>query len=172
MASRTLYLLRHAKAAAQEPGQTDFDRRLTPDGARHAAAVAALLAARSDPPALILCSSAQRTRETAAPLLPALGDHLAIEFSRRLYDAGAEDLLATIREQAGDISSLLLVGHNPAIEMLASLMIGSGGEASAVTRVRTKYPPAGLAIFSFDIGDWHQIAPGRGWLEAFQTPAN
>ena len=61
--TRTLVILRHAKAANPE-GVADPDRPLTSRGHADAAAAGAWLAHRDLQPDLVLCSSARRTRET------------------------------------------------------------------------------------------------------------
>ena len=71
MSLLTLYLLRHAKSAWDDPKLADFDRPLAPRGEREAADMAALIAARAYRPERVLCSSARRTRETLGAVLQA-----------------------------------------------------------------------------------------------------
>jgi Phosphohistidine phosphatase SixA len=59
----TLVVLRHAKAV-HTLGLADLDRTLTDRGRRDAAAAGAWLRAQGLLPAQVLCSPAQRTRET------------------------------------------------------------------------------------------------------------
>lgn len=168
MAGLTLYLLRHAKSGHDHPALADFDRPLNERGRQEAEGVARLMADRGYRPLRVLCSNALRTRETLAPLLPLLrGD--AVEMTRRLYTAGAEDLLDIIRGESDDTASMMLIGHNPALEELARLLAGSG-DGTALLRLRTKFPPASFVALSFEVGAWADVGPGRGRLEAFETP--
>jgi phosphohistidine phosphatase len=126
------------------------------------------LRAESINPALILCSSAARTRGTLAHLLPVLGEATTINVERELYGAGASMMLARLRKVDDTVPSVMLIGHNPGTEDLALTLAGSGDEA-ARSRMESKYPTAGLA--SFDIDDsWRDLAPGRARVTAFVIP--
>ena len=165
----TLSILRHAKSGKDNPHLADFDRPLNERGYREADEMANLVIARAWQPARILCSSSQRTRETLAPLLALLKSNATIELTRRVYDATAETLLDIIREQHGTSRTLMLIGHNPGLEELARVLPGSG-DGAALARLRVMFPPASLAVMSFDVADWSDIDPGRGRLEAFEVP--
>lgn len=165
----TLYLLRHAKAVVADGKTLDFDRPLAERGRREAAELAVLMAERSHAPDRVLCSSSLRTRETLGPLLSAWPADSSIAIARDLYTAKVDDLLALVRGQQADVRSLMLVGHNPGIEQLARALAGSGDEPT-LRRLRDHYPPAGLAIFEFDLPSWDDVQPGTGRLSAFETP--
>ncbi|MEP7240941.1 MAG: histidine phosphatase family protein [Devosia sp.] len=164
----TLYLLRHAKS--DQDGRADFDRPLSKRGAREAVEMGAVMSGRGYRPGLVLCSGARRTRETLAGIQPALTPGTTVEFTRRIYDASAEDLLDLITEQPNTVASLMLIGHNPGFEQLATALAGSG-DGAALARLRAKFPPAGLAVLGFDAADWADVRPGDGRLEAFETPS-
>ena len=87
--AKTLYLLRHAKSSWDDPELADHDRPLAPRGLRNIAALAAHVRAKGISPSLILCSSAQRARETLAGVLPALDTEVEILIEDGLYGAGA-----------------------------------------------------------------------------------
>jgi phosphohistidine phosphatase len=166
----TLIALRHAKSG-HDANVADIDRTLNERGRHEASEMARLMAVRGFRPARILCSSAQRTRETLMPLIAQLGGNAWIEITRRMYDAGSEDLLELIREQDGEASSLLVIGHNPGLEELVRALAG-GGDGAALLQLRMKFPPAALAVLSFVAADWRDAAPGLGRLEAFETPGD
>lgn len=167
----TLFLLRHAKSGHDDPKLADIDRPLNERGRREAAEMAHLIAARSYRPARILCSSAQRTRETLAPLLPTFDGNTRIEIARRVYSAAAEDLLDLIHEQSDEVPSLMLIGHNPACEQLARMLAGSG-DHMALMRLRMMFPPASLVVLDFEMPDWRGVEAGTGRIEAFETPGD
>ena len=164
----TLVLLRHAKSAWDD-GVEDYDRPLSDRGRREAEWLADLIRARGIHPSRILCSSAQRTRETLAGLIPALTRPASIEMTRRLYEAPAERLLTVLREQLVTDEAVMLIGHNPGLENLAAMLVGAG-EAGLISAMRKKYPPAGLAQLEFDAGTWSNVAPSSGRLVAFDVP--
>ena len=101
-------MLRHAKSSWDQPGLPDADRPLAPRGRRAADVLAAHLAAAEVRPAVVLCSSSLRTRETLAAILPALGDALEIRIERDLYGAGAAQLLDRLRQLPDGASSAML----------------------------------------------------------------
>jgi len=167
----TLFLLRHAKSAWDSPSLEDFDRPLSERGRREAEWVADLIRTRDIRLSRILCSSAQRTRETLAALLPAFTRDTSIEVTRRLYEAPAERLLTVLREQLVTDQAVMLIGHNPGLESLAGLLTG-GGEPSLISALRRKYPPAGLAQFEFALEQWSDVGPATGRLVAFDVPSH
>lgn len=69
----------------------------------------------------ILCSTATRTRETADLMLPILGtDRGKLAFEARIYEASVNDLLDVVT--AGYSGSVLLIGHNPGLEVLCETL--------------------------------------------------
>lgn len=161
-----LLLLRHAKAAAGDP---DFDRPLTSHGRRAAGLVGEHLAKHELLPDRILCSSSRRTRETFAAIVAHLRGDTDVKLSRLLYEAGNGHYLDQIGRYGGSAQTLLVVGHNPAIQDTAALIIGSGN-TNLRDEVANRFPTAGLAVIDFDRGKWEGITPGSGRIVAFFRP--
>ena len=168
--TRTLFLIRHAKSAWDEPALADFDRPLSKRGAREADELRTLFAASGYAPDLILCSTAQRTRETLAAMLGALARDTRIILSRALYAAPAERLLGEVHRVEPEVETLAIVGHNPGLEDFAKLLAGDG-EAAVLRALAGRFPPAGVAVIEFPHSDWAGVEPGSGRLVAFHTPA-
>jgi phosphohistidine phosphatase len=160
-----LLLLRHAHAAA---GPDDHERPLDARGQREGAWLADVVSRLAEPPSLVLCSSARRARETFEALRPALPREPRVAVERGLYPASAGQLLERVGVEA-DETSVLVVGHNPAIEDLARAL-AARGEADALARLRAKFPPASLAVLAFDVATWSDVKPGAGRLEEFAIP--
>ena len=118
--TRLLTLMRHGHAVAAT-GRDDHDRALDERGRHDVRTVADRTAVREAMPALILCSDARRTVETAEIVRETLGlpaDRLVQVAG--LYLASADTLLEVIDEQdALGVEHLMLVGHNPGLERLA-----------------------------------------------------
>ncbi len=131
--------------------------------------MAAHLDAEDVRPNLVLCSSALRTRQTLAIVLPALGPELTISLERDLYSFGSSTLLERLTRVPSDVPGVLVVGHNPATEELASSLARSG---EALVDLRIKYPTGALAALDLHIDAWSDLAPGCGDLTAFVTPAS
>jgi phosphohistidine phosphatase len=62
---KTLLLLRHAKSSWNDPELEDYDRPLNSRGRKAAKRIGLLMRDEGLTPNLVLCSTAQRTRETA-----------------------------------------------------------------------------------------------------------
>ena len=160
---KKLLLLRHGKSSWDDPSLADFDRPLAPRGVKAAKRIGRELAARDWLPEQALVSPAARTRETWELVAAELPDAPSADFPRKLYDASPEDLLAQIRRVPGKVGTLLLLGHNPALEDLARQLAGDNSEDSALARLREKFPTAALARFKFD-GNWKELGPGAARL--------
>jgi phosphohistidine phosphatase len=65
--------------------------------------------------------------------------------------------------------SVLVIGHNPGFEDLARLL-ASHGSGEALSRMRQKFPTAGLAVIDCDGGDWTDLKPRGGKLDRIVTP--
>ena len=174
---RTLLLFRHAKSAW--PDVADHDRPLARRGIRAAPVMGRWLREAGLLPGQVLCSTARRARETWQYAQPGLAATPPVTFDARIYEGAAADLLALIREVPPATGTLLLVGHNPAIEDLALLLAAAPGAAAGpgpagaapgdLERMRSKFPTAAIAVLQFH-GTWPRLAPGAARLTAFVTP--
>lgn len=165
---RRLWLLRHAKSSWDDPQLTDADRPLSKRGRRAAERMRRYLDDAGVRPDAVLCSSALRARETLAAVLPGLGRELEVRIEPRLYTFSAGDLLDRLLAVPDDVRSVLLVGHNPAIEDLAESLAREGDR---LPDLEQRFPTAALALLDLDVDSWSAARPGCGALEAFVTPA-
>jgi phosphohistidine phosphatase len=154
----TLIVMRHAKAG-ELPGGPDFDRPLRPRGRRDSAAAGRWLAGHGFRPDLVLCSAAERTRQTWEHLSAELGGSPAFSAERRLYQAGAGDVAEVVREAPETAATVLYIGHNPAAAGLVALLTGAEPD----------FPTAAIAVVQLT-GAWASLAPGMGDLVASWTP--
>jgi len=118
-------------------------------------------------PELVLCSSALRTRETLARILPGLGPELIVRIEPSVYSFDADRLLERLQEVPDEVGSVMLVGHNPAMQELASLLAAEG---DSLDELRTGFPTAALAELDLRVGSWRRLAPGSGRLARFIVP--
>ena len=180
---RTLVLFRHAKSAW--PDVPDHDRPLARRGIRAAPVMGRWLREAGLVPGQVLCSTARRARETWQFAQAGLAASPPVTIDVRIYAAAPAALLALIREAPPATGTLLLIGHNPAIEDLARLLAAAPGAAgpgtagprtgdshhSDLDRMRSKFPTAAIAVLRSG-GTWHDLAPGRARLTAFVTPGD
>ncbi len=165
----SLLLLRHAKSRWDDPGLEDFDRPLAARGREAAVRMGAYMARQGLAPALILCSSAVRARQTLELVRPHLGGNPATQFADGLYLATPAALLQRLRKLGADVETVLLIGHNPGMHNLAVNLSGSG-EKKSLEALAGKFPTAALAVLTFNEHEWSQIAAGGGRLCDFMTP--
>ena len=165
-AMHTLYLLRHAKSSWSDSSLTDHERPLAPRGERDAKRVAKHLRRLEVRPALVLCSSAVRTRATAELILPALAG-APLEVEEGLYGAGSEALLERLRAVPESVASVLLIGHNPGLHELALTLASSGPERK---RLEEKLPTAGLATLVVPRSPWRGLGRGDAELVGYVVP--
>jgi phosphohistidine phosphatase len=163
--TRRLCLLRHAKSSWDEPGLPDRDRPLARRGRLACARIAAYLQLHEIDPALVLCSSSARTRETLE-LVSAGALSGAVSIEDGLYAATATELLDRLRTVDGSVGSVLLIGHEPALRELALSVARPGPHNDAV---REKFPTGALAVFTL-AGTWAALAPETATLTAFVKP--
>src|SRR6476646_10267620 len=103
-----LWLLRHAKSSWEEPELDDRDRPLAPRGERSADRMSDYVRAEGIRPDVVLCSSALRTRQTLARVLPGLGPELEIHSGPGLYTLDAASLLERVHAIPDRVSAMLI----------------------------------------------------------------
>lgn len=157
---KTLLVLRHAKSSWVEAGLSDFERPLNERGRRDAPRMGRLLRKRALRPDLILCSPAERTRQTAALLTSAAGLDAEPRYDERIYEASAGRLIDVLSEVEAEAESVLLVGHNPGAEKLIEVLTGE----------RERMTTAALARVALDIDAWDKVGVGVGRLEWVVRP--
>ncbi len=165
----TLSLLRHAKSSWKNPTLPDHDRPLASRGETDAPMMGHAMAERGIDPDLVLCSSARRTRDTLALVLPELKIEPKVTYEDALYHATPAAMLDMLRAVQPGSSRVMLVGHNPEIQSLALDLIGSGPKHYR-DRLREKYPTAGLVVINFTSGLWSNVTVNSGALALFLTP--
>jgi phosphohistidine phosphatase len=147
---RRALLMRHAKAEHEAP--TDHDRPLSERGRRDARAAGRLLAQRGDVPALVLVSTARRTRDTWDSLRAGLTDDPETPeawFDRALYDSGPKAVVELLGAVEADVRSVLVIGHNPAISVVAAAL--SDGQADPALEAAVSEGLATAALACFDV---------------------
>ena len=166
---RRLMLLRHAKSDWSAPGARDRDRPVSPRGREAAPKMGAYMARHALVPDLIIASPATRVGETLDGVLPAFKEPPKIRRDGRLYETGGDVLLDVIKETPKSVHNLLLVGHNPGLAELASLLMASG-DVEARQQLNEKFPTAALAVIDFPFDDWGKLHPKAGRLDRFVLP--
>jgi len=152
MHKKSLYLLRHAKAESATLQFSDEDRALTPKGIDDAKKLATKLVKKDIEFDLILTSPAIRAITTAQIISNRL-DHKQrfLEVDKKLYQADCTTLLTIASKLHKKIKSVMLVGHNPALEDFAAYMTGESVSMQTCS----------LIEFTFELKDWKDFEKVR-----------
>lgn len=141
-----LILFRHGKTENRAPSGEDFDRALTDRGRADVTLVAAALAEAGFAPDRALVSAAVRARQTwevASPLFP----KATLEMRKELYDADARTLLSAGQTPLG--KTVVIVAHNPGLQVLAVALAQRAGAPSHEARLRAGLSTGTAAVFDF-----------------------
>lgn len=168
MAAKRLYLVRHAKSSWDEP-LADRERPLAARGRRAAPAMAGYMKREGLVPDRVLCSPATRTRQTWDLMAPILGADVPVSYHDEIYESGPAAVLDLVQRARDADATLMIVGHNPTLELLAEEMVGAG-QSKLRDRLRRKYPTAALAVLELPGDTWQEATFGAATLTRFVRP--
>jgi phosphohistidine phosphatase len=180
-ATRTLWLLRHAKTVTDPPpGGADFDRVLAPRGRRDATALGRLFAGKGEGlgtalkgvprPKVALVSPAARTRATAELVFARMAEPPECFFYDGLYGADADEVLAYVHDLDDGAEAAVVVGHNPTAHSLSQGLLAPGDKKGLSLAVRTGFPTCALGVYSFKAARWAEVTTGSAKLVALMAP--
>lgn len=154
---KTLYLVRHAKSDWHS-GETDFERTLNKRGLRDAQEMGQRLKNSGSLPERILCSPAKRAVQTLERL--DLGIE-TIAFKENIYEASTGDLLNLVQSVDDSCNAAMLIGHNPAMTWLATMLSGVGIQGM---------PPCSVITIQLDSNHWKSAGACPAELLNFDHP--
>lgn len=129
-----LYILRHGIAVdfGTQGYDVDSERPLTPEGRKKLKKIAAAMKELEVEFDVIVSSPYLRARETAEIVAQEFDATRKLRFSDHLVpDAGYRELIAELNKEYAHAKGILLVGHEPHLSGLVSLLVaGSPAEAS------------------------------------------
>jgi len=158
---KTLLLLRHAKSSWKDETLADFERPLNERGQREAPRMGEFLRRQELLPDLILSSSARRAHDTTELVVEASGYEGQVIFTRDLYHGEPESLIEVLRHVPDACQSVMLVGHNPELELFLETLTGVSEHLST----------GGLAMIALPIASWQELHEGvRGKLRGLWSP--
>ena len=161
---KRLILTRHAKSSWDDPMMPDHDRVLNDRGKAAAADLGQWLASRGYAPDEVLCSDAQRTRDTFSGIAPALPGAPVLELKPALYHAGPDVMMAVLKHAKADC--VMMIGHNPGIAEFAHRLVSKTPMSNDFTR----YPTGATLVVDFAVDSWADVGFGQGMTVDFVVP--
>jgi phosphohistidine phosphatase len=160
-----LILTRHAKSSWDDPLADDHERVLNARGIGAARAIGRWLAVKRYRPDLVLCSTAERTRETWDLIADASEHKTQVKFDKRFYLASPDAMLNELRDVTG-AQTVMIVAHNPGIGLTAAGL----ATGPPLHPQSDRYPSGATMVMDFDAADWKDIIWGSGVVVDFVVP--
>lgn len=157
-----LTLIRHGKSSWDSSSLQDFERPLNARGWRDSPRMADVFAEYEDLPDQWVSSHATRALTTAR----IFAHHLqypveSISVSEAVYETDAGSLLTFLQHQFPSARHIVVFGHNPGLEDLASSLCPVFTESM---------PTCAIAQFAMKIRSWKDLAPGCAALVRYDFP--
>jgi phosphohistidine phosphatase len=161
---KTLFIIRHAKSAWDEPGLSDFERPLNERGKKDGPEMAERLKIKDLEIDHFVSSPARRARRTARFFAEAYDVKKdKIELVERLYMAGMTDFEDTVSSLDDKHASVAIFSHNPGITEYANSLTG----------VRTdNMPTCSIFAVQADVETWKDFGSAEKKFLFFDYPKN
>lgn len=157
-----LLLCRHAKSSWKDGTLTDIDRPLNKRGRQNAPEMGRKLCKRGMRPDLVVSSPARRALDTAKLLARECGiSKKNILVMDSVYGSYPAKLLQLIQRFDNDSDTVLIVGHNPEITILANIL----GELDI-----ENVPTGGIVALDFAVDSWQEVDEEGATLNFFDYP--
>ncbi|MFZ1397611.1 MAG: histidine phosphatase family protein [Candidatus Promineifilaceae bacterium] len=144
---KTLLILRHAKSDWGNSKLSDHDRPLNDRGKYDAPRMGAWLKLKKMVPELIISSTAERALTTAELVALACDFEGELRTERHFYLAGPPTYVEILNELPDSYERVMVVGHNPGMEELVSLLTDSDRPMST----------ANVAVVELSIDSWAEL---------------
>lgn len=159
---KTILFFRHAKSNLPGVGG-DRARTLNARGRHDASHMGRLLLEQDLVPDLIMCSTANRAKETALIAAQHCGCERDIEFHEDIYESSPEKLINILSSTDDQHTRVMIVGHNPDLEDIIQ----------DITGVAIRMSTANIAQVTMTIDSWREMNSGEhGRLARVWQPAD
>ena len=163
---KTLLLLRHGKSDWTDPSLSDMERPLARRGVKDAPRMGKTLKRAGLLPDVIVSSPARRALDTAVLAADACGFQQAVQIDANLYPGSTTAIAGAISRASGEVRTLMIVAHNPALEESISPLICP--QKPALLNVRI--PTAALICMEADVSSWSDALADGFILTWMLTP--
>ena len=167
---KTIYLSRHAKSSWDSLAATDFDRPLSKRGEADALRIGEELSRLGWFPDKIIASPAIRAKQTCKILCDSINYPIdKVEWNSEIYAAYMVTLLHVLASQDAAVNSVMLIGHNPAMEDLFVHLCGY----EAINEIKQGngkiFTTANVSKITTDV-DWGNLVMHEAHLEKLLRP--
>ncbi|MGD1959191.1 MAG: histidine phosphatase family protein [Fulvivirga sp.] len=160
--TKTLQLLRHARAMDKTSEQRDIERELNSIGLQNSTRMGINFSKKKEEFDIIITSPAMRAKTTASLIAEQIAYNTAkIHVNDEIYEASIRSLLKVVNQLKDEWDSVLIVGHNPSVTYLAEYL--TRGEIGDMTT-------CGVVKIEFDIESWAEVSEGLGKLVSYEYP--
>ena len=121
-----------------------------------------LLAAYGFQPDIVLSSPAVRAKTTAQAVLANLPSRPAIQIENEIYEGGPGSVVGLIQGLPDSHESVMVFGHNPTTEHIASYLLQMRGGIVV--------PTCGMVCIEMTVNRWSQVSPLFSNLKWFLIP--
>ena len=88
-----------------------------------------------------------------------------LELVDDLYGADGYDVLETVADEVPDeVTTAMVVGHNPTMAQVAFLLQAEGAD-------EVRFPTSGIGVFELDVDSWAELDGGTRPTRWRRTPA-
>lgn len=161
-----LHLLRHSKSDWENTNLEDVERPLSKRGKKNARELGKYIRDSEIVADTALVSPSIRTKETLEIIREYSSISKNILFIDEIYGADHSELLKFIRELPSDIQKVLLIGHNPGLEILGDYFLFGDKENSSFA----KFPTSALLSLVIESEDWKDWGRSPARLIRFWIP--
>ena len=160
--SKTVYLLRHAKAEPHNFAIRDFERNLAVKGRTDAHMMGTMLKSRISHETRILASPALRTKQTAEIFASAMQLVYPITFVEEMYNAPYDTYKKILLSLHDEFNEVMFIGHNPGISLALENFSGEQD---------LDMPTCAIGKIELPIDAWAMFTHQSGSLAWFEYPA-
>ena len=166
--NKTIYLARHAKSSWNSGAPTDFERPLSIRGMADTVKMGDELNRLGWKPELVISSPAIRAKQTCKSLCDKLGISVeSVVWNKDIYVAYMITLLHILSALTESTKSVMMIGHNPALE---DLLLYFCGDANAYQQKNGKLLTTGnVAKIVVDV-EWKELTMCEADLESILRP--
>jgi phosphohistidine phosphatase len=106
---------------------------------------------------------------TAELALAALATPPILQMVPELYGAEPEDVIEQLRQLPEEVSSVMVIGHNPTMHALSRALIAKADRKGHDLAVRRSFPTCALGLYGFDLA-WPDVDVHTAHLSGLIIP--